>query len=74
MGPEPIPVAGSSKDGGTAGGDGVGGFEPVAGKSTDGIPDTGVRNKVPEKGEPEKKGQSEKAEESENIWKLMRRE
>ncbi len=70
MGPEPIPVAGSSKDGGTAGGDGVGRFEPVAGNSTDGIPDTGVRNKAPEKGETEKKGQSEKNEESENNLEI----
>jgi len=49
VGPEPIPVAGSSKDVGTADGNGVGGPAPVAGNSTDGIPDTGVRKKAPEK-------------------------
>jgi hypothetical protein len=66
VGPEQIPAAGSSKDTGRLEVNGVGGSEPVAGKSTDGIPDTGVKEKAPEKGEPEKEGQSERTDKSDN--------
>ena len=49
---------------------GAGGFEPVAGKSTDGAPDTGSKKNAPEKGEPEKKGEPERKDESENELEI----
>jgi hypothetical protein len=69
-GPERIPAAGSSKDVAPVDGNGVTGFEPVAGKSTDGIPDTGLKKNAPEKGEPGKKGESERKDESENELEI----
>jgi hypothetical protein len=60
VGQVPLPVAGSSRDMRTAEVDGDGG------KSTDGIPDTGAKENVPEKGEPEKKGQSERTDKRDN--------
>jgi hypothetical protein len=69
-GPERNPVAGNSMGGAPGDGNEAGGFEPVAGKSTDGIPDTGLKKKTPEKGEPERKGESERKDESENELEI----
>jgi hypothetical protein len=65
--PELNPVAGTSKD--TAEsvpmGGGEGGIEPVAGKSTDGLTETGEKKRDSEKGEPDRKGVPEESENSE---------
>jgi hypothetical protein len=64
--PVPIPAAGSSKEMRVAEVAGEGGAELVAGRSTDGNPDTGEKANAPEKGEPEKKGKSDRPDGSDN--------
>jgi hypothetical protein len=70
MGPDRMPTAGTSKEGGTVGGGGAAGLDPGAGPSTNGSPDTVLRKKAQEKGEPEEKGQPERHEESENDLEI----
>jgi len=70
MGPDQMPMAGTSKEGGTVGGGGAAGLDPGAGPSTNGSPNTVLRKKESRR----RKGSRNGTRKARTIWKLKRRE